>query len=254
MAAHPSTWRARHHAEMSAKIKETARLLLTTGGADAVSLRAIAREIGVTPAAIYRYYSSIQELVDELRADIMDELDAQVKFVHDEACADSPVIRIGEMAQAFRRWAIEHPNEFWLALGPSSPGDDELAMASGQTARQVPQFAAYFFGEFLQSWEYSHSGANPADQVGKPTCTDAHAAVAEGLPGLPRAAVSGFLSAWARLYGVVAMEISGQVKWLPIDAPDLEALVQAQLAELGSQITSKAMTPSIGKDDGACPS
>jgi AcrR family transcriptional regulator len=229
---------------MAAKIKETARLLLTTGGTDAVSVRAIAREIGITPAAIYRYYSSIQELVDELRADIMGELGARVKFVHDETCTRSPATRIGEMAQAFRKWAIEHPSEFWLVLGPSS---------SGPPACQVPQFAAYFFGDFLQSWKYFHSAANPVDQVGEPACTDAHAAVAEGLPGLPRAAVSGFLSAWIRLFGVVAMEISGQVKWLPVDAADLEALVQEQLAELGCQVTAMTTTAGIGKDDGACP-
>src|SRR6516162_8400069 len=128
MAARLATWRERHRAEMSARIRQAARLLLTTGGADAISVRAIARDIGITPAAIYRYYPSIQALVDELRADILDELDAQVKSAHDKAHADSPASRIGEMAQAFRQWAIEHPKEFWLALGPGSP------------AGQIPQF------------------------------------------------------------------------------------------------------------------
>jgi AcrR family transcriptional regulator len=190
-------------------IKRTARMLLTAGGQDAISLRAIAREIGVTPAALYRYYTGVQELVDELRTDILCELDASIEFVHNEVTGGSPATQVGEMVRAFRQWAIEHPREFWLALSPSS------ADRRGFVPGREPRVAAHFFREFLRSREYSRDEADLAEP-----------------------AVSGFLSAWARLLGLVTMEISGQGKWMPVATADSEALFEAQLAELSVQLTS----------------
>jgi AcrR family transcriptional regulator len=199
---------------MFATIKRAARVLLTAGGPDAVSVRAIAREIGVTPAAIYRYYSSIQELVDELRTDILGELDTWIEFVHDEVSGGSPTTRVSEMVKAFRRWAIEHPREFWLALSPSSPDRSGFAAVPDRE----PRVAARFFREFLRSREYDVPPGPQSDLTGP--------------------ALNGFLSAWARLLGLVTMEISGQGKWMPVATADSEALFEAQLAELSVLLTS----------------
>jgi AcrR family transcriptional regulator len=211
MAAQPPTLRERRRAETSAMIKRTARMLLAAGGADAISVRAIAREIGVTPAAIYRYYSSIQKLIDELRTDILSELDAWIGFVHKKASGNSSANQVGEMMRAFRQWAIEHPREFWLALSPSA-GDGRGSTATGRE----PRVADHLFGAFLRSHEYS---SDEGDLAG---------------PG-----VSAFLSAWARLLGLVTMEISGQWKWMPVATVDTNAFFEAQLAEIGLMLTSE---------------
>lgn len=196
---------------MSAMIKQTARALLTAGGPNAISVRAIAREIGVTPAAIYRYYSSVQELVDELQADILGELDARIESVHNEVADSSPAIRGIEMVRAFWQWTVEHPREFWLALSPGPADSCGLAVVTGRE----PRVAAHFFREFLRSHKcFSDEG------------------------DLARQLVSAFLSAWARLLGLVLMEISGQAKWMPIDTTDFEALFEVQLKELSDQLTS----------------
>jgi AcrR family transcriptional regulator len=194
---HSSARRDRLRAEMLTQIKGNARLLLRAGGARAVSLRAIAREIGVTPPAIYRYYPNLQALIDALREDILGELVTRIQFVRDQHRQDCAAIRIGEMARAFRRWALDHPGEFWLALGPDSAGPAEVAGASGLPVIQFPRLIAVFADEFVRLW--------------------------------PRAAILSFASAWARLYGLVAMEISGQVPW-PRAMTD--ALFEAEIAEL----------------------
>ncbi len=106
------TRRERLRAEMISQIKRTARALLAAGGPSAVSVRAIAREIRVTPAAIYRYHPSLHTLVAAVRDDILDELTARLEAVR--ARADHPATRLHEMTRTFRHWALHNPAEFWL--------------------------------------------------------------------------------------------------------------------------------------------
>src|SRR6266852_9413743 len=98
-AIYSSTRRQRLHAEMATQIRSVARISLRTGGVNAISLRATARVIGVTPAAIYRYYPSWRALIDSLRNDILEELDAQLGFVRSQIRGDYPTTRIYAMAR-----------------------------------------------------------------------------------------------------------------------------------------------------------
>ncbi len=205
---HSSTRRHRLRAEMFTQIKGSARRLLTAGGTQAVSLRAIAREIGVTPAAIYRYYPNLQALIDALHEDIIGELVARIELVRDRHPEDGTAPRIGEMARAFRRWALDHPAEFWLALGPDPASPAEPADASGPPVIRFPRHVAVFADEFARS---RHDGA---------------ARPSAGVPVVPS-----FVSAWARLCGLVTLEVSGQVPW-PRAMTD--ALFEAEIAELGN--------------------
>jgi AcrR family transcriptional regulator len=108
------TRRDRLRAEMLSQIKRTARALLATGGPSAMSVRAIAREIRVTPAAIYRYHPSLHTLIVAVQDDILDELTARLEAVRPRATPDHPAIRLRDMARTFRLWALENPAEFWL--------------------------------------------------------------------------------------------------------------------------------------------
>jgi len=69
--------RRRH--ETKEEIKDAARLLLAEGGHDAVSLRAIARKIGMTAPALYRYYKSHQHIIDELATEMLPTLRTAVQ-------------------------------------------------------------------------------------------------------------------------------------------------------------------------------
>lgn len=106
------TRRDRLRAEMLSQIKSTARALLAVGGPSAMSVRAIAREIRVTPAAIYRYHPSLRTLIIAVQDDIIDELTARLAAVR--ARADHPAVRFRDVARTFRHWALENPAEFWL--------------------------------------------------------------------------------------------------------------------------------------------
>jgi AcrR family transcriptional regulator len=181
---------------MAAEIRSVARIILRTGGVNAISLRATARVIGVTPAALYRYYPSLRALIDSLRNDILEELDAQLGL----ACGQirGSADRLYAMARAFRRWALDHPAEFWLALGPPADG----------------------CGPGHPGAELSTAGTAPEVRI-----PESIAAVLESSRAPAGFAVA---SAWARLYGLVAIELAGYVRW-PL--ADVDAFFEEQLAE-----------------------
>lgn len=100
--------RERLRKEMIDEIIGTARLLLEKGGPGAISVRAIARQVGVTAPAIYRYYPSLDALTSALSESVISELCAAVESARDQS---------GGMAREFRGWALDHPASFRFALG-----------------------------------------------------------------------------------------------------------------------------------------
>src|SRR4051812_44586825 len=102
------TRRERLRGAAVAEIKQTARKLLVEGGPPAISLRAIARHMGMTAPAIYRYFPSLDALVIELTGEICDELSGLVEAARDEAPADEPLLQLAAMARAFRAWSLAH--------------------------------------------------------------------------------------------------------------------------------------------------
>jgi AcrR family transcriptional regulator len=100
--------RERLRREMIDEIIGTARLLLEKNGPSAISMRAIARQVGVTAPAIYRYYPSLDALMSALSESVISELCAAVESARDQS---------GGMAREFRGWALDHPASFRFALG-----------------------------------------------------------------------------------------------------------------------------------------
>src|SRR6202035_5439590 len=100
--------RERLRREMIDEIIGTARLLLEKDGPSAISVRAIARQVGVTAPAIYRYYPSLDALMSALGESVVSELCAAVESARDQS---------GCNALQFRGLALDHPASFRFALG-----------------------------------------------------------------------------------------------------------------------------------------
>ena len=114
--------RARVRAELTAEIKKAARAQLIAEGAAALSLRAIARELGMASSAIYRYFPSRDDLLTAL---IIDAYNGSAQLVEDAnaACAvDDYPGRFIAIAGALRSWAIANPHEYSLIYGSPVPG------------------------------------------------------------------------------------------------------------------------------------
>src|SRR5690348_9012991 len=104
----PLTRRERARASTLREIKETARRVLVQEGAGGVALRAVAREMGMTAPALYRYFTGREELVEHVVADLYDELSAGLEAARDAAAPATPAVQLMAVCRAFRAWATTH--------------------------------------------------------------------------------------------------------------------------------------------------
>jgi AcrR family transcriptional regulator len=227
------TRRQRMRVAAIAEVKAAARELLTEGGPSRISLRAIARTMGLTPAAIYRYFPSLDALVASLRSDLFDEVRELLEAARDRTPGDDPLVRVGEMARAFRRWSIDHPAEFGLLFGPPLPGVNAEQAQPGAAQDPRFRFAATFLTEFTALWHQRPVNTPPVclieERLGRHL--GPYTATHRDIP-LPVLFI--LLSAWTRLYGLVAMEVFGHMDWAVTDA---EILFEMELRNFARQLT-----------------
>ena len=104
------------------EIKQTARQVLVDQGVDGLALRAVAREMGMTAPALYRYFDSREDLVENVVADLYDELVAVLEAARDDARPATAPVQLLACSRAFRTWATTHHAEFGLLFGSAGDG------------------------------------------------------------------------------------------------------------------------------------
>src|ERR687885_2593545 len=112
MSAQPvaPTLRERRREETLRAIHQAAQAQLVTEGAAALSLRAVAREVGMAVSALYRYVPSRDDLLTELVvAGFTAHADAAERALR---AAGDPVAAVGAGLWAYRTWSVEHQAEF----------------------------------------------------------------------------------------------------------------------------------------------
>src|SRR4051794_9534595 len=126
--------RDRARADTVREIKQTARQVLVKHGVDGLALRPVAREMGMTAPALYRYFSSREDLVENVVADLYDELVAVLEDARDDARPAPARVQLPAWCSAFRRWAATPVPESGLLFGSVGdgvgpgygvPGDEE---------------------------------------------------------------------------------------------------------------------------------
>ncbi len=108
----PAERRARLREAAALEIKQAAREHLLRYGPGELSLRAVARDVGLTPSALYRYFDSRGALVAALSADALESAGDAVSGAADDRLA--PTERLRAMFVAFRAWSHRHRSEFEL--------------------------------------------------------------------------------------------------------------------------------------------
>lgn len=114
--------RARARIEITAAIKAEARTQLAAEGAAKLSLRAVARELGMVSSALYRYFPSRDDLLTALIVDAYDAVGAAAERAAAEAAGERPLVRWTAACRAVRAWAVAHPHEYALIYGSPVPG------------------------------------------------------------------------------------------------------------------------------------
>ncbi|HEV2780305.1 MAG TPA: WHG domain-containing protein [Actinophytocola sp.] len=240
-----STRRERSKADTDREIREQARALLIDRGPDAVTLRAIARKVGITAPALYRYYTSREDLIEHIRTDICIDLAAVLDADLAEIAEGDVVGQVLAICRGFRLWAIAHPQEFSLVF--ASPLEPSL-LENGGMQILVPStdpFGRIFLavaGKVLTTMTLT---APPDDSVPVEvradvdtfraslvaTIREAGFEVPEGVLGIGTAYA--ILKFWVRLYGQIALEVFGR---FPFAVSKPEPLFEALLADLVHQV------------------
>ena len=117
----PRTARERARAEITGEILKAGRRHLATDGAAGLSLRAIARDLGMASSAVYRYVASRDDLLTRLIIDAYDALGAAAEAA-DRAAGPALAGRWAAICGAVRDWALANPNEYALIYGSPVPG------------------------------------------------------------------------------------------------------------------------------------
>ncbi|GAA4701975.1 TetR/AcrR family transcriptional regulator [Phytohabitans rumicis] len=223
------TRRERLRSATVAEIKDGARRMLAAGGPQAISLRAIARDMGMTAPAIYRYFPSLDALILALAEDLLHEV-ADTVAAATAAAGDSPGDQLAAMARAFRRWSVAHPVEFALIFG--NPGVADLAPDYGPDHPGACLGRPYL-DALLGLWQQAPWPTPPREDM--LVRLGPHLGPLRESHGDPPIEVAyTFLSGWTRLYGLVAMEIFNQLRWA-ITSPEalFETEIQMFLIQLG---------------------
>jgi len=224
--------RDRVRAATVTEIKDTARRILVAAGPDGLSLRAIAREMGMTAPALYRYFPSREDLIGALIADLYDELTGTLAAARDAADPADPRIQLTAASRAFRTWALAHRREFELLFGSPIPGIG--AQSDDSPANRASERFGEVFGALVARIYQDDPFPVPAEDEMDPVLRQQLRAWCAGFPvELPLGAAQVFLSCWIRLYGMVAMEVFGHLEFA---LPDAEPMFEAELRDLGVKL------------------
>jgi AcrR family transcriptional regulator len=235
--AAPAAWRARTareraRTELTLEIKREARRQLAEAGANGLSLRAVARQLGMVSSALYRYYPSRDDLLTALIIDAYDAIGAAA-----ERAAAAPGAtawdRWAGACHAIRDWAKAHPHEYALIYGSPVPGYRAPETTIGPAAR-VPVALTGLLASAAASGELTVPAGPPLDEVLAAQAASLGAALQ--LRELPPQALVGGAIAWTQLFGMISFELFGQFvgSFEPADALFARAVAQlAALAGLG---------------------
>ncbi|MEV7617772.1 TetR/AcrR family transcriptional regulator [Streptomyces sp. NPDC089799] len=220
------TPRERYRAQVRDEIKKHARDQIGTAGASALSLNAIAKQMGMSGPALYRYFANRDELITALVGDAYRSL---ADAFRDRARAGTADLT--GLAETLRRWALADPQRYFLVYGTPVPGyrapEGTVRIASEIMAVLLDACAAANPGAGTAPGVEAASGAGAAEPL------EAHLAEHRAWAGehpAPAAALRRALAFWSRLHGVLSLELAGHFTGMGFDpallyASEVEALL-----------------------------
>jgi len=216
--------RARVRAELTREIVDAARRHLATDGAAGLSLRAVARELGMASSAVYRYFASRDELLTALIVDAYDAIGAAAEEA--EAAVPRADLRDRWRAacRAAREWALAHPHEYALVYGSPVPGY-AAPEATIEPASRVGVLLCQVVADGVAV------GAVTREPDGPTAGTVLTPGVAERF-GLPEPLAPRVVTAWSGLYGAISFEVFGQTHNVVADHSSFFDAAVERLADL----------------------
>lgn len=201
------TARERARAELTREIKEEARRQLAAHGAQGLSLRAVARELGMVSSAVYRYFPSRDDLLTALIIDAYDALGQAAEAASTGPSASDVRGRWRAACHAVRSWAAAHPHEYALIYGSPVPG----YRAPQDTVAPATRAVRVLGGLLADAGPRRLRNAAGLPPALPPELAEQSVLVADEIaPGVPPAVIARALIAWTQLFGMISFELFGQ--------------------------------------------
>jgi AcrR family transcriptional regulator len=207
------------------RIKSTSRRLMAEKGASGLSLREVARDMGVVSSALYRYFGTRDDLLTALIVDAYNDLGASAERAVRRVPRHEPRLRLHAAAAAIRKWAKANPNEYALLYGSPVPGYE----APQYTVEPAARVALVLGNVVVDAWaddgnEVRH-GAKAMEGLLERGLDDV-------MPGVPESVRARSLMVWSLFFGFISFELFGHYKGTVRNANRFFALVVDEAADL----------------------
>jgi len=221
MADGTLTPRAQARLDTIEQIKEIARGHLAEDGPN-LSLRAVARDLGVVSSAVYRYFGSRDELLTALILDAYTALADYVETAEAAVARRDLAGRWTAVGRAAREWALDNQHEYALLYGSPVPGyeapEDTIEPANRPVALAL---------QILRDGLERGTVEVPSDRLPKPVRTDLDGIrEVAGFEDLPAPLLGRAMTMWALLFGTISFELFGR---LTNGVTDYDAYFEHQL-------------------------
>jgi AcrR family transcriptional regulator len=218
--------RARARAEVHAAILDAAAERLAAEGAEALSLRAVARDVGMVSSAVYRYVASRDELLTALIIRAYDSLGDDVEAAIESSAGQPGAVRWVEAAMSVRRWARAPPTDYALIYGTPIRG----YAAPEHTVVSGTRVVRALVGIVRDAGDLDPVAPAPID----PVLAESFAALrAEVDLDADDATTLAVITAWTQLFGLLTFELFGQTRNFVADD---EALFRAAATAMAASI------------------
>lgn len=198
-----SSVRERRRAETVREIKDAALRQIAEVGSGAMSLRGVARAVGMTVQSLYHYFDSRDALLTELVVDGHRELARTVEDVVVASRGRPHAERLFAASNAYRTWALANRSAFLLLYGTPVPGFEPAGALVGESSLRL---AGPFIEVVFDGWTPEQLAAVPL----QPGAEGLAAFDTDKVP-LPPGALALFYELRSAMHGFVMLELLGRL-------------------------------------------
>ena len=213
----PTSKRRQNRRQVDAEIMAAARDQLAAVGAAGLSLRSIARRIGMVSSAVYRYVESRDELLTRLIIEAYDSLGASVERAIGAAPDDRDLERWVAGATAVRAWALEQPHDYLLLYGSPVPGYAAPVGTAGPGTRVPLALASIVGGAAARDRLAATTELLPSTTIAPRLAADLERLSAIIELSVAPATLVAMIAGWTQMFGLVSFELTNQTRGIVDD-------------------------------------
>jgi AcrR family transcriptional regulator len=213
--------------ETANAIKTAARNLMAKHGTAGLSIRPIAREIGLTAPALYRYFENLDALITELIVDNFNALAAALEIARDQAQGQLSASQLMAIMLAYRQWALDHPIDFELIYGNPIPGYEAPSDITTPAAARAFVIVADLLEQIILSGEFHPPQGH--DRV--PTKIEPYLEGMIQQESYAFSTLAAYLTVvgWSQMHGIIMLELTEHIT--PIIG-DMDSYYRIQMENL----------------------